>query len=74
MQALADVCNHMGGPLHEGSVDRAAGCITCPWHGSTFRLADGGVVRSPAVSPQTSFEARVVGNMVQLRSKETANA
>lgn len=32
------------------------GCVTCPWHGSTFRLADGGIVRGPASSPQPSYE------------------
>ncbi|MDQ1443794.1 MAG: hypothetical protein QOI20_258 [Acidimicrobiaceae bacterium] len=64
--ALADVCNHMGGPLHEGPV--ADGCVTCPWHGSTFRLADGEVVRSPAVSPQPRYETRVIDGTVQLRS------
>lgn len=72
VDALADSCNHMGGPLHEGEVDVDGRCITCPWHGSTFRLGDGDVVRSPAVSPQPAFETRVVGGMVQVRSKEVS--
>lgn len=65
VHALADRCNHMGGPLHEG--EAADGCVTCPWHASTFRLADGGVVRSPAVSPQPRYETRVDGGVVSVR-------
>ena len=34
--ALADKCAHMSGPLSEGAI--ADGCVTCPWHGSEFRL------------------------------------
>ncbi|MCA1846850.1 MAG: Rieske 2Fe-2S domain-containing protein [Actinobacteria bacterium] len=48
--ALSDVCAHMGGPLHEGQFDR--GCVTCPWHGSVFRLDDGSVVHGPGPGPQ----------------------
>jgi nitrite reductase/ring-hydroxylating ferredoxin subunit/uncharacterized membrane protein len=69
--ALANTCGHMGGPLAEGEVTGAGGdaCITCPWHGSTFRLADATVVRSPAVSPQPRYETRVLGGIVQLKSE-----
>jgi nitrite reductase/ring-hydroxylating ferredoxin subunit/uncharacterized membrane protein len=65
VRALANTCTHMGGPLNEGEV--ADGCITCPWHGSTFRLDDGSVVRSPAVAGQASFETRVDGGVVKIR-------
>ena len=34
--ALADACNHLGGPLSEGKLE--GDCITCPWHGSVFNL------------------------------------
>lgn len=64
--ALADRCGHMGGPLHEG--EAADGCVTCPWHGSTFRLDDGRVVRAPAVSPQPRYDTRVLNGMVQVRA------
>jgi nitrite reductase/ring-hydroxylating ferredoxin subunit len=74
VHALADTCNHMGGPLHEGTVDADAGCITCPWHGSTFRTIDGDVVRSPAVSPQPRFETRVLGGIVQVRSRTSRSS
>ena len=65
IDALADRCNHMGGPLHEGQVD--GGCVVCPWHGSTFRLADGDVERAPATLPQRRYETRVHGTVVQVR-------
>jgi len=67
VHVLADVCGHAGGPLHEGSVDD--GCITCPWHGSTFRLTDGFPVHGPATAPQPAFEARITDGTVQVRSK-----
>lgn len=66
IHALADRCNHMGGPLHEG--DLVDGCIRCPWHGSTFRLEDGEVVRGPASVSQPSLETRVDGGRVQVRA------
>jgi nitrite reductase/ring-hydroxylating ferredoxin subunit len=54
---LADACPHLAGPLSEGEV--ADGCVTCPWHGSTFRLTDGSVVHGPATAPAPSFRTRV---------------
>ena len=45
-------CTHELGPLAEGTF--ADGCVTCPWHGSTFRLADGKVVRGPAAAASPS--------------------
>lgn len=63
--ALADRCTHRGGPLHEGAV--ADGCVTCPWHGSTFALRDGSVRSGPASRPQPTLEVRVVDGRVQVR-------
>lgn len=67
LRALSAVCTHAGGPLDEGTLDED-GCVTCPWHGSRFRLADGGVDRGPASVPQPRWEARVAGGRVLLRS------
>lgn len=64
--ALADRCTHAGGPLHEGQVDEDL-CVTCPWHGSRFRLADGSVVRGPATAPEPSFEAREREGHIEVR-------
>lgn len=56
VRALAARCCHRGGPLPEGEV--RDGCITCPWHGATFAMADGSVVRGPATYPQLAYDVR----------------
>jgi nitrite reductase/ring-hydroxylating ferredoxin subunit/uncharacterized membrane protein len=66
LHALWASCTHEGGPLAEGSF--ADGCVTCPWHGSTFRLADGHVVRGPAAASQPVFETRVIDGKVEVRA------
>lgn len=63
--ALSNTCSHMGGPLDEGSV--ADGCVTCPWHGSVFRLEDGTIVRGPATTAQPHYEARVQDGQIEVR-------
>jgi nitrite reductase/ring-hydroxylating ferredoxin subunit len=65
VHVLAERCSHQSGPLSEGQV--ADGCVTCPWHGSVFRLADGSVQGGPATAPQPVFETRVVGGAIQVR-------
>jgi nitrite reductase/ring-hydroxylating ferredoxin subunit len=64
VHVLADRCSHMSGPLSEGEL--SGGRLTCPWHGSIFRVADGSVARGPATAPQPSFEAREVGGAIQV--------
>jgi nitrite reductase/ring-hydroxylating ferredoxin subunit len=67
--AIANRCTHQGAPLDRGRL-RVGGSevtVTCPAHGSVFRLADGMVVRSPATSPVASFEVRVDDGSVSLR-------
>jgi nitrite reductase/ring-hydroxylating ferredoxin subunit len=65
LHVLADRCSHMSGPLSEG--DLADGCLSCPWHGSIFRLRDGSVARGPATAPQPVFETREVAGAIQVR-------
>jgi len=64
VHALSNRCSHRGGPLDEGEL--ADGCVTCPWHGSVFRLADGGVERGPAAYPQPAWDVRVRDGMIEL--------
>jgi nitrite reductase/ring-hydroxylating ferredoxin subunit/uncharacterized membrane protein len=64
VRVLAEQCSHMSGPLSEGELD--GGCLTCPWHGSVFRISDGAVVHGPATAPQPVFQARVSGGIVQV--------
>jgi nitrite reductase/ring-hydroxylating ferredoxin subunit len=67
---LADRCAHLGGPLHQGRLREVDGdpCLTCPWHGSTYRLSDGTVVHGPATARQPAFDSRIAeGGIVQVR-------
>ena len=65
IHALADRCSHRGGPLHEGELEGA--CITCPWHGTRFRLEDGSVERGPSAYLQPVYEARVNDRRIEVR-------
>ena len=72
VSVLSDRCSHLGGPLHQGRivVERGAACVACPWHGSTFVIADGTVVHGPATARQPSFETRVTADgRVELRPR-----
>jgi nitrite reductase/ring-hydroxylating ferredoxin subunit/uncharacterized membrane protein len=72
VHVLSDHCAHLGGPLHQGRVVtvRDAACISCPWHGSVFRLSDGAVMHGPATARQPSFEGRVTDSgWVQVRPR-----
>lgn len=64
VHVLADRCSHMSGPLSDSEL--ADGCLTCPWHGSVFRITDGSVARGPATAPQPAFEVRETGGTIQV--------
>jgi nitrite reductase/ring-hydroxylating ferredoxin subunit/uncharacterized membrane protein len=66
VSAISNVCGHAGGPLNEGMFDDA-GCVTCPWHGSMFQLADGHVVRGPATGHQPRYDVRSEGGRLSVR-------
>lgn len=69
--AVGARCTHQGAPLERGAV-RLAGSeatITCPAHGSTFRLSDGRVLRPPARDPIPTFDARISSDMVEIRPR-----
>jgi nitrite reductase/ring-hydroxylating ferredoxin subunit/uncharacterized membrane protein len=70
VSVLVAECGHLGGPLQDGDADRVDGreCVRCPWHGSTFALDDGEVLRGPATANQPRFEVRVVDGRVQARA------
>ena len=65
VHALKETCSHAGGPLSEGELK--GDTITCPWHASTFKVADGAVVHGPAGSRQVSYRARINGDQVELQ-------
>jgi nitrite reductase/ring-hydroxylating ferredoxin subunit/uncharacterized membrane protein len=72
VNVLSDRCSHLGGPLHQGRIviERGGACVACPWHGSTFAVADGTVVHGPATARQPAFETRVTAEgRVELRPR-----
>jgi nitrite reductase/ring-hydroxylating ferredoxin subunit len=66
LRALLDRCSHRGCSLHEGTL--GDGTVTCPCHGSVFRLEDGSVVKGPATAPQPRLEVRVRDGRVEVRA------
>ena len=64
VHVLSDRCSHMSGPLSDGEL--ADGCLTCPWHGSVFRVADGSVARGPATAPQPAFQVREADGTIEV--------
>jgi nitrite reductase/ring-hydroxylating ferredoxin subunit/uncharacterized membrane protein len=66
ISAIANTCTHRGGPLDQGEVDD--GCVTCPLHGSVFRLDDGSIIRGPASAPQPAFDVRVSDGQIEVRA------
>jgi nitrite reductase/ring-hydroxylating ferredoxin subunit len=69
--AIGARCTHQGAPLDRGPV-RIGGTeatVTCPAHGSVFRLADGSVARSPATSPVPAYEARDNDGTLELKPR-----
>jgi len=64
--ALTNTCSHLGGPLSDGKLED--GCVTCPWHGSRFKLTDGRVVDGPATFPVPALEARVWEGRIEVRA------
>jgi nitrite reductase/ring-hydroxylating ferredoxin subunit len=77
VRVLSDHCAHLGGPLHQGRIVDEDGveCVTCPWHGSTFRLSDGSVVHGPATARQPSFRSRITDSgVVQVRPRVSGGA
>jgi nitrite reductase/ring-hydroxylating ferredoxin subunit/uncharacterized membrane protein len=65
--ALDARCPHRGAPMDEGEV--RDGCITCPWHGSVFRLDDGALVQGPSTVPLPAYECRVTRDGVEVRAR-----
>jgi nitrite reductase/ring-hydroxylating ferredoxin subunit len=65
LYAIDARCTHVGGPLDQGRVvDGPA--VRCPWHGSVFSLASGGVTSGPATRPVRAYRARFEGDTLVL--------
>lgn len=55
-------CTHAGAPLAEGSL--AGEVLTCPWHGSQFKITDGSVLRGPTEKPLRAYAIFVKDNFL----------
>ena len=65
IHAISAVCTHRGAPLETGTFDDE--CVTCPWHGARFTLADGHVQEGPATFSLARFATRVVKGQIEVR-------
>jgi len=65
IHAVSAVCTHRGAPLEAGAF--ADGCVTCPWHGARYALADGVVREGPATFPLARFATRITAGQIELR-------
>ena len=53
-------CTHAGAPLAEGTLN--GDVLTCPWHGSKFRITDGAVMHGPAEKALKTYAVMVKDN------------
>jgi nitrite reductase/ring-hydroxylating ferredoxin subunit len=69
--AIGNQCTHQGAALDKGVV-RIAGSVrtvTCPAHGSMFRLDDGKVMRPPATKPVPVYDVKVENGRLFVRPR-----
>ena len=66
--ALAHPCEHMGGPLSEGTLKD--GSVVCPWHGSEFGLEHGHVINGPATQNQLCLDVRERDGAIEVKGRE----
>ncbi|HLX59400.1 MAG TPA: Rieske 2Fe-2S domain-containing protein [Ktedonobacteraceae bacterium] len=68
--AIGATCPHLAGPLDEGTCQD--GVVTCPWHGSSFRMSDGSIVNGPSAYAAPTFAVRVRDGQIELRRLDHA--
>ena len=57
-------CTHAGAPLAEGTIE--GDILTCPWHGSKFRITDGEVIKGPAVKKLQVYKSNITDNFLYI--------
>ena len=69
--AIGNRCTHQGAPLDRGpvKVSGSEATVTCPAHGSMFRLEDGRVMRGPAARPVPAYDVRINEGAVEIRDR-----
>jgi nitrite reductase/ring-hydroxylating ferredoxin subunit len=70
--AIGNQCTHQGAGLDRGVVKIAGSVrtVTCPAHGSVFRLDDGKVMRPPATKPVPVYDVKVDDGRILVRARE----
>jgi len=61
--ALTNLCAHQNGPIGEGRI--VDGCVTCPWHGYQYRLADG-CAPPPFTERLATYRTRIRNGVVEV--------
>lgn len=61
ISAVTNVCAHQGGPLGEGKV--IDGCITCPWHGWTYKPHNG-CAPPPFTEKIVTYQVQIVEGII----------
>ena len=64
--AFDDTCTHRQCSLAEGDLEEST--VTCPCHGSEFDVTDGAVLEVPAREPVETYEVRVEGGSLEIKS------
>ena len=67
--ALTNLCAHQNGPIGEGRIIN--GCVTCPWHGYEYRLADG-CAPPPFTEKLATYPVRIRDGIVEVDPKPLA--
>ena len=69
--AIGNQCTHQGAGLDRGVVKIAGSVrtVTCPAHGSVFRLDDGKVMRPPATNPVPTYDVKVEDGRILVRPR-----
>jgi 3-phenylpropionate/trans-cinnamate dioxygenase ferredoxin subunit len=65
--AVEDNCSHQHFPLSRGELDDHV--LTCDWHGACFDVRTGEALALPAVQPVRTFQVRVLGSEVYVRTE-----
>jgi nitrite reductase/ring-hydroxylating ferredoxin subunit len=70
--AIGNQCTHQGAGLDRGVVKIAGSVhtVTCPAHGSMFRLDDGKVMRPPATKPVPVYDVKVEDERILIRPRD----
>jgi 3-phenylpropionate/trans-cinnamate dioxygenase ferredoxin subunit len=66
--AIADLCTHDDGPLEDGELRDYE--VMCPRHGARFDIRTGAALCLPATSPVPTYEVKVVGDDIYIKSPD----